>query len=165
LSRKIHLHILIRFNLSCYIQRAQFKLAGVIADSCIDKPDILQTFDKKSLEKCRELAPFIKRNDLVSEKKDKDAKWDERGWPGLLDDALAMEAEIGPSGYLGYPWNIGSAHRKGLLVIMYTIDQDMQFKVLAHFGVDWIITNKCDKALEFLWKKSSVQSGRYYEEI
>ncbi len=119
----------------------------------IIKPDMLQTFDKKSLEKCRELAPFIKRNYLVSEKKDKDTAWDERGWSGLHDDALSMESEIGPSGYLGYPWNIGSAHRKGLLVIMYTIDQDMQFKVLTHFGVDWIITNRCDKAIEFYGRR------------
>ncbi len=119
----------------------------------IIKPDVIQGFDKKSLAKCWELAPFIKRNYLVSEKKDKDTTWDERGWSGLLDDAVSMESEIGPSGYLGYPWNIGGAHRKGLLVIMYTIDQDLQFKVLTHFGVDWIITNRCDKALEFYGRR------------
>ena len=112
-------------------------------------PDMLQSFDKDSVAKCKEIAPYIPRNYLVAEKGDPDTKWDEREWNGLLDDASGMNAEIGPSGYLGWPWYTGPAHKKGLLVIPWTLDKDFQFWLLTMCGVDWIITNRCDKAIEF----------------
>jgi len=114
-----------------------------------ERPDMLQSFDRDSVAKCKELAPFIPRNYLVAEKGDPDTKWDDRGWQGLLDDAVSMNAEIAPSGRLAYPWYTGKAHQRNLLMIVWTLDDDWQFWMLTQFGIDWIITNRCDKALEF----------------
>jgi glycerophosphoryl diester phosphodiesterase len=119
----------------------------------IIRPDMIQSFDKNSLARCRDLAPYIPRNYLVAAKGEPETEWDERGWPGHLEDAISNDAEIGPSGYLGWPWYTGKAHKKGLLVIMYTIDKDFHFRLLNYFGTDWMITNKCDKALEFYGRK------------
>jgi len=129
------------------------------------KPDMLQSFDKDSIAKCKELAQFIPRNYLVAEKGDVDTKWDERGWAGLLDDALSMNAQIGPSGHLGWPWYTGKAHKKGLLVITWTLDDPFQFRLLTHFGIDWIITNKCDKGLEFYGRKIFMQPQEIFQKF
>ncbi|HOP64920.1 MAG TPA: glycerophosphodiester phosphodiesterase family protein [Spirochaetota bacterium] len=120
------------------------------------RPDMIQTFDRKSLARCKELAPSIHRNFLVDEEGKEDTEWDERGWEGLLDDAVTAGSEIGPSGYLGWPWYTGSAHDRGLLVITYTIDRDIHFRMLTFFGTDWIITNRCGRALEFYGRKPGI---------
>lgn len=117
------------------------------------RPDMIQTFDRRSLAVCKDLAPSIPRNFLVDEKGKEDTEWDARGWAGLLDDAVSAGAEIGPSGHLGWPWYTGKAHDRGLLVITYTIDKDIHFRLLTFFGADWIITNRCDRALEFYGRR------------
>lgn len=128
-----------------------------------EKPDMVQSFDRNSLIKCRELAPELHRNFLVNEKGEEETEWDERGWAGLLDDAVTAGCEIGPSGHLGWPWNTGRAHDRELLVIMYTIDKDIHFRLLSWFGTDWFITNRCDRALEFFGRTPQFKAEKIME--
>lgn len=117
------------------------------------KPDMLMSFDRESVARCAVLAPEIPRTYLVAEKGDPDSKWDDRGWRGFLDDAAAMKAQIGPVGYLAWPWYTGKAHRQKLMVIMWTIDREWQQWMVNFFGIDWIITNRIDRALTFYGRK------------
>lgn len=107
---------------------------------------ILQSFDARSLARLKKLAPSVMRNYLVDEDDEKKAG----SFDALLDTARTLDAEIGPSGYLAYPWNVGPAHRMNKLVFVYTIDKTWHFMLFSFFGVDGMITNRCDSYLEFI---------------
>ncbi len=107
---------------------------------------ILQSFDARSLARLKRLAPSIMRNYLVDvEDRDKAGSF-----AALLETARSLGAEIGPSGYLAYPWYVGPAHRACRVVFVYTIDKTWHFMLFTFFGIDGMITNRCDSYLEFL---------------
>jgi len=107
---------------------------------------ILQSFDAGSLARLKKLAPTVMRNYLVDvEDRDKSGSF-----AALLETARSLGAEIGPSGYLAYPWYFGPAHRAGRVVFVYTIDKTWHFLLFTFFGIDGMITNRCDSYIEFL---------------
>lgn len=107
---------------------------------------ILQSFDEKSLAVLKEIAPAIMRNLLV----DEDDQKKKGSFAALLDAARALDAEIGPSGYLAWPWNVGAAHRANKFFFIYTIDKEWHFVLFTFFGIDGMITNRCDTYLDFI---------------
>ena len=84
---------------------------------------ILQSFDGKSLEIVKSIAPDVLRIFLMNKKAVK-----EHGtFSKMLDISERIGADIGPSGYLALPWNIGAVHRRSKNVFVYTLDNDFQF--------------------------------------
>ncbi|HOT43583.1 MAG TPA: glycerophosphodiester phosphodiesterase family protein [Spirochaetota bacterium] len=75
---------------------------------------ILQSFDERSLAVLKQIAPTVMRNYLV----DEDDEKKKGGFAALLETARALDAELGPSGHLAYPWNVGPAHRAGRVVFV-----------------------------------------------
>ena len=107
---------------------------------------ILQSFDARCLARLQKIAPTVMRVYLVDvEDRDKAGSF-----AALLETARSVGADIGPSGYLGYPWYVGPAHRAGRVVFVYTIDKTWHFVLFTLFGIDGMITNRCDSYLGFL---------------
>jgi glycerophosphoryl diester phosphodiesterase len=120
--------------------------AGRVTVGLGERRVILQSFDAQSLARLKVLAPSIMRNYLVDvEDRDKAGSF-----AALLETARSLDAAIGPSGYLGYPWYVGPAHRAGRIVFVYTIDKTWHFMLFSFFGIDGMITNRCDSCLAFL---------------
>ncbi len=109
---------------------------------------IFQSFDINSLAILRSLAPNIPRVYLIDEKMEK-----ETGWNALLDRAAGLGAGIGPVGYLGYPGNIGKAHRRGMCVHIYTINVKWQMYLFAFFGADGFFSDRCDLVMDFYGRR------------
>lgn len=109
---------------------------------------IFQSFDIGSLAILKELAPGVPRVYLIDEKMEK-----ETGWNALLDRAAGLGAGIGPVGYLGYPGNIGKAHRRGMCVHIYTINVKWQMCLFAFFGADGFFSDRCDLVMDFYGRK------------
>ena len=113
---------------------------------------VLQSFEYPSVVLCKKLAPQVPANYLVDENKPKNKETDwSRGWDGILDDCIAAHSELGPVGYMMMrPWYIGKAHKRGLSVIVWTLDSNAHFNLAKFTGVDWYITNRTDLALKAL---------------
>jgi glycerophosphoryl diester phosphodiesterase len=94
------------------------------------------------------LAPGVPRVYLIDEKMER-----ETGWNALLDRAAGLGAGIGPVGYLGYPGNIGKAHRRGMCVHIYTINVKWQMRLFAFFGADGFFSDRCDLVMDFYGRK------------
>ncbi len=104
---------------------------------------IFQSFDAASLAKFKELAPEVPRTYLIDEDMARKESWSE-----LVDRAVAHSG-VGPVGYLGFPWNIGKAHKKGLLVHVYTINELAHIRLFSFFGADGLFTDRCDRLLVY----------------
>lgn len=117
---------------------SQLKNAG-----WLDKTKVVfQSFSLESLKRFKELAPEISRVYLVDEKMEKDA-----GWGKITKDAADNATGVGPVGYIAWPWNISKAHKRGLIVHVYTIDALWQARLVNLFGADGIFTDRCDMLL------------------
>ena len=121
---------------------------------------IFQSFDERSLAILKQIAPSVMRNYLV----DEDDEQKKGGFAALLETARALDAEIGPSGYLAYPWNVGAAHRAGRVVFVYTIDKTWHFMLFSFFGIDGMITNRCDAYLDFIGRGASAEPSKLLEQ-
>ncbi len=108
-------------------------------------PVIFQSFHSDSLVKLGELAPKVPRIYLV----ESEVLKKEGGWGPMLDRAVQIGAGIGPAGTLCWPWHVGSAHRHGLIVHAYTLDERWQFRLMTWFGVDGCFTNRCDALMDY----------------
>lgn len=117
---------------------------------------ILQSFNGKSLTILKDTAPSVMRSYLVMEDADKK----NLGFTQFLETAVALDAEMGLSGHLAFPWNIGPAHRKGKAVFVYTIDRPWHFMLFSFFGIDGMITNRCDAYLDFIGRGVSAEPSR-----
>ena len=106
---------------------------------------IFQSFHPESIIRFKNLAPHIPRILLISEDME-----EEYSWESLLDVAETSADGVGPVGYLAWPWNVGSAHRKGLLVHPYTINEEWQMRLLSFFGADGLFTDNSELAIEVL---------------
>ena len=122
-------------------------------------PVVFQSFDRASLARLRELAPEVPRV-LLLEHGRRDGR-DPPRWDLLLGQARALGAGIGPSGYEGMPWHTGPAHRAGLLVHHYTINQEWQLRLLRQLGSDGVFTDTADLALQVFGRGGQAASDRH----
>lgn len=103
---------------------------------------IFQSFEADSLEKLRALAPDVPRVLLVDQE-----MGEAQGWEALVAQAVALDADMGPVGYLGWPWYAGPAHRAGRLLHPYTVNQPWQMRLLGFFGADGFFSDRTDLLL------------------
>ncbi|MHB8901722.1 MAG: glycerophosphodiester phosphodiesterase family protein [Thermoguttaceae bacterium] len=110
------------------------------------KPKVIfQSFSKESLARLEKLAPSVPRILLAD-----DGRVTEIGWQQVLKDAKDVGAVgVGPSGYYGWPWHVGEAHRAGLIVHPYYANENWQFRLLTLFGADGLFTDRSDALLTF----------------
>jgi glycerophosphoryl diester phosphodiesterase len=123
--------------------RARGWLAPRPAEAPGFAPVLFQSFVPESLARLRELAPEVPRVLLV----DRDDLAREP-WSAFVRRASELGAGLGPSGYQGMPWHTGPAHRAGLLVHHYTINQAWQLRMLRLLGSDGVFTDTADLALK-----------------
>ncbi len=121
---------------------------------------IFQSFSGESLGVFAKAAPAIPRVYLIDEKMEK-----ETGWKNLVRAAAGSGAGIGPVGYVAYPWNLGAAHRAGLIVHVYTVDAPWQFSALNFFGSDGFFTNRCDLLMEYYGRRPGMAPGDILEKF
>ncbi len=118
---------------------------------------IFQSFEIESLQLLKEYAPKIPRVFLVDEEMQKK----EGGFQALLQKAKSVNAHLGPSGYMGLPWNQYKAIKEEILVHHYTINQINHMRLLYFFGSAGIFTDKPDLALMYFfpnkYKKISIE--------
>ena len=111
-------------------------------------PVIFQSFEIESLLLLQKLAPQVPRVYLIDEDMVK-----QKGWETLISEAKQAQcAGLGPSGYLGWPWITGKAHRNGLLVHIYTVNKKWQYRLLDWFGADGFFTDRCELLMEYYVK-------------
>lgn len=121
---------------------------------------IFQSFEPESLVRLKELAPDIPRLLLIDE-----VMTGKEGWDLLLKKASGIGAGIGtwghrwafgphwssgsaPMRYLTtWPWYTGQAHRAGLFVHPWTIDDRWEMWMVTLSGADGIFTNRAELAL------------------
>ncbi|MFN3603657.1 MAG: glycerophosphodiester phosphodiesterase family protein [Leptonema sp. (in: bacteria)] len=108
---------------------------------------IFQSFEIESLKFLKQYAPGIPRVFLVDEEMSKK----EGGFLRLIQLAKSVDAHLGPSGYLGLPWNQYFAIQNERLVHHYTINQVNQIRLLYFFGSAGIFTDRADIALKFFF--------------
>ena len=130
---------------------------------------ILQSFEPDSLALLKELAPQVPAILLIDEtmmRKD--------GWEALLSKAKQLGVGIGTWGYrwsrdpgwsikdaprrylTTWPWYTGQAHRAGLLVHPWTIDDRWEMWIVSLFGADGIFTNRPEMALLFYGRADEI---------
>jgi glycerophosphoryl diester phosphodiesterase len=109
---------------------------------------IFQSFYSESLVRLGELAPEVPRIYLILP----EVLEKEGGWGKMLDRAAKIGTGIGPVGTLCWPWLVGSAHRRGLVVHAFTVDETWQFRMMTWFGVDGCFTNRCDALMQYYGK-------------
>lgn len=97
---------------------------------------VFQSFYPESLAALQRLAPGVPRVLLGSSEIEA-----EQGWSRVLGTASAQAHGVGPIGYLAWPWNVGAAHRAGLIVHPYVINVPWQMRLLSYFGADGIFTD------------------------
>lgn len=103
---------------------------------------VFQSFYPESLASLQRLAPGVPRVLLISSEMEA-----EQGWSNVLETAASTAHAIGPIGYLAWPWNVGAAHRAGLVVHPYVINLPWQMRLLAYFGADGLFTDAPHVAL------------------
>ena len=119
------------------------KETGWIGGSRPPAAVILQSFEKESLAKLKELAPNTPRVYLIHPRME-----EAEGWKPLLERARELGHGIGPVGFLGWPWYTGVAHDMGLVVHPYTLNKPWQMRLLSHFGADGFFTDRADLGLQ-----------------
>jgi glycerophosphoryl diester phosphodiesterase len=122
---------------------------------------IFQSFDKNSLYRFKQRAPGIPRVYLIDQDMEKKS-----GWDALLQEASEAGSGVGPVGYLGWPWKTGAAHRRGLIVHIYTINVPWQFRLFCLFSADGFFTDRPDTLLAYYGrqlKSDPAESLKKYE--
>lgn len=139
---------------------------------------IFQSFEPDSLALLKEFAPHVPAILLIDEtmmRKD--------GWEALLTKAKQFGAGIGTWGYrwsrdpgwsikdaprrylTTWPWYTGQAHRAGLLVHPWTIDDRWEMWMVSLFGADGIFTNRPEMALLFYGRADEIDLKPMWERI
>ncbi len=124
------------------------------------KKVIFQSFSRESLDIFARSAPAIPRVYLIDEKMEK-----ESGWGKLVRTAAEAGSGIGPVGYVAFPWNLGAAHRAGLIAHVYTVNASWQFSVLNFFGADGFFTDRCDLLMEYYGRRPDRAPGDILEKF
>lgn len=139
---------------------------------------IFQSFEPDSLARLKELAPQVPAMLLIDEtmmRKD--------GWDALLKRAKQVGIGIGTWGYrwsrdpgwsmkdapnrylTTWPWYTGQAHRAGLLVHPWTVDDRWEMWMVSLFGADGFFTNRPDLALLFYGRADHIDLKPMWERI
>ena len=139
---------------------------------------IFQSFEPDSLALLKELAPQVPAILLIDEtmmRKD--------GWDALLRKAKQLGAGIGTWGYqwsrdpgwsnkdapsryvTTWPWYTGQAHRAGLLVHSWTVDDRWEMWMVSLFGADGFFTNRAESALLFYGRADHIDLKPMWEKI
>ena len=139
---------------------------------------IFQSFEPDSLARLKGLAPHVPGVLLIDEtmlRKD--------GWDALLRMANKVGGGIGTWGYhwsrdpewsitdapnrylTTWPWYTGQAHRAGLLVHPWTVDDRWEMWMVSIFGADGIFTNRPDSALLFYDRVDHIDLKTMWERI
>jgi glycerophosphoryl diester phosphodiesterase len=122
---------------------------------------IFQSFDPDSLKQLKVLAPHVPRILLIDE-----ILMGKLGWKGVLKTAEEVATGLGTWGYAwarGPEWSVSAgsryvtrrawytieAHRAGLLVHPWSIDDWWEMWVVSLGGADGIFTNRSDLAMQF----------------
>lgn len=120
---------------------------------------IFQSFDPDSLKRLKELAPHTPRILLVDE-----ILMSKLGWDGVLATAKEIATGLGTWGYAwarGPEWSAGTryitrrawytieAHRAGLLVHPWSIDDWWEMWIVSLGGADGFFTNRSELAMQF----------------
>jgi len=105
---------------------------------------VFQSFDASSLQRLKDLAPEVPRVYLINKDMVKRSGWDK-----LIVEAAALGDAIGPAGNVCWPWNLGKAHQAGLLVHVYTINENWQFRLFSFSGADGFFTDHCDALMRY----------------
>ena len=105
------------------------------------------------------------------------------GWDGILMSAKQVAFGIGTWGYhwsrdpgwsvkdapnrylTVWPWYTGQAHRAGLLVHPWTIDDRWEMWMVSFFGADGFFTNRPDLALLFYGRADHIDLKPMWEKI
>jgi glycerophosphoryl diester phosphodiesterase len=139
---------------------------------------IFQSFEPDSLALLKELAPQVPAILLIDEtmmRKD--------GWDALLRKAKQLGAGIGTWGYqwsrdpgwsnkdapsryvTTWPWYTGQAHRAGLVVHSWTVDDRWEMWMVSLFGADGFFTNRAESALLFYARADHIDLKPMWEKI
>ena len=139
---------------------------------------IFQSFEPDSLALLKQLAPQIPAVLLIDETMMK-----KYGWETLLTKAKQVGIGIGiwgyqwsrdpswsikdaPNRYLTtWPWYIGQAHRAGLLVHPWTVDDRWETWMISLSGADGFFTNRPDSALVFYGRADRINITALWERI
>jgi glycerophosphoryl diester phosphodiesterase len=121
---------------------------------------IFQSFEPESLARIGELAPGVPRLLLIDE-----VMVSKEGWDPLVRKAAELGSGIGPWGFrwafgphwsvsdaprrymMTWPWDTGRAHRAGLFVHPWTIDDRWEMWMVSLGGADGLFTNRAELAL------------------
>lgn len=139
---------------------------------------VLQSFERPTLAKLKLLAPSIPRVLLLSERTVNGSSWH-----SVLEGAAEVAMGVGPWGHrhaqrpqwsddasvepylLTWPWQIGQAHRAGLLVHPWTIDDSWEMWMLRLSGADGLFTNRPERAREVFGRSDGVDMEGIWERI
>jgi glycerophosphoryl diester phosphodiesterase len=139
---------------------------------------IFQSFEPESLARLKILAPEIPRLLLIDEVMKSKA-----GWESLLKTAAETGMGIGPWGYhwafgphwsvkdvptrhiMTWPWYTGQAHRAGLFVHSWTIDDGWEMWMVRLSGSDGIFTNRAELALATYSKSGPIDLDKLWNKI
>ena len=139
---------------------------------------IFQSFEADSLARLKELAPQVPATLLIDE-----AMMRKEGWDAILRSAKQVAVGIGTWGYRWsrdpgwsvkdapnryltvWPSYTGQAHRAGLLVHPWTIDDRWEMWMVSFFGADGFFTNRADLALLFYGRADHIDLKSMWERI
>jgi glycerophosphoryl diester phosphodiesterase len=139
---------------------------------------IFQSFEPDSLALLKELAPQVPAVLLIDE-----TMIGKDGWDALLRRAKQVGVGIGTWGYrwsqdpewsikdapkrylTTWPWYTGQAHRAGLLVHPWTIDDRWEMWMVSLFGADGVFTNRPDLARLFYGRADPIDLKPMWERI
>jgi glycerophosphoryl diester phosphodiesterase len=139
---------------------------------------IFQSFEPHSLALLRELAPHVPAVLLIDE-----TMMSKDGWDALLRKAKRVGVGIGTWGYqwsrdagwsrkdapqrylTTWPWYTGQAHRAGLLVHPWAVDDRWEMWMVSLFGADGFFTNRPESALLFYGRADHINLQPMWESI
>lgn len=139
---------------------------------------IFQSFEPESLARLKELAPQVPAVLLIDE-----TMMRNDGWDALLKMAKRVGVGIGTWGYqwsqdpewsikdaprrylTTWPWYTGQAHRAGLLVHPWAIDEYWEMWMVSTFGADGFFTNRPELALLFYGRADHIEFKPMWERI
>jgi len=139
---------------------------------------IFQSFEPDSLALLKQLAPQVPAVFLIDE-----TMMRKEGWNALLSKAKQVGVGIGTWGYhwsrdpawsikdapnrylTTWPWYTGQAHRAGLLVHPWAVDDRWEMWMVSLFGADGLFTNRPEVALVFYDRADHVDLKAMWERI
>ena len=139
---------------------------------------IFQSFEPDSLALLKQLAPQVPAVLLIDE-----TMMRKEGWSALLSKAKLVGVGLGTWGYqwsrdpgwsikdapnrylTTWPWYTGQAHRAGLLVHPWAVDDRWEMWMVFLFGADGFFTNRPESALLFYGRADHVDLKAMWERI